>query len=366
METYNNKLDRSSSLDLIRIIAAFSVFIPHYIAIQYNNVLFNNFYLKIIPIIGVEIFFSLSGFLICSQALKIIHNDDKIKQNFCIYIIRRIMRTWPLYIFGLLCYILYYKYYDINVLYYFFFLQNMFQPIISDDFFSVSWSLVVEEYFYLLYPLIFIVFYYIFRIKIINSNKNFLIFLSCIFMIIIFSYIRSVADINLNNWGKEIRRVGMFRLDSIAFGGLAAFLYPYLKNKKYFSLIYFFIFVVSLLLIFDILNNYLLTKSFYNNNFGKNLIFFLFMICGSSLIYIFKANFEIYNLKIKKYISIISDLSYPLYIFHILIIDLTKNIFSNNLWLNFIFTSTILLIFCYILRKFIEIPILSNRPNFYH
>jgi peptidoglycan/LPS O-acetylase OafA/YrhL len=364
MYNYNNKADRSSSLDLIRIIAALTVFIPHYILIQNNDYIIYNNYLKIIPIIGVEIFFCLSGFLICSQALNIISNDNYIKKNFFIYIIRRIIRTWPLYFFGLFCYILYYKYYTSDTLYYFLFLQNMFQPIVSDQFFSASWSIVVEEFFYIIFPVIFISFYFLIKSNMNIYNKKILILLSCVFIIILFTTIRFIADLNLDNWGKEVRRVGMFRLDSIAFGGLAAYIYPYIKDKKLFTITFFIIFFVSLFFIFDILNNYLLIKKFYNNFFGSNLIFFLFMLCGASLIYIFKANFELFNLKIKKNISIISDLSYPLYIFHILIIDISKNVFSYNLWLNFIFTSFILMLFCFIMRKYIEMPILLNRPRF--
>ena len=364
MTSYNNKDERSSSLDFIRIIAALLVFIPHYILIQSSDIFIDNNYLKIIPIIGVEIFFCLSGFLICTQALNIISNDIYIKKNFFIYIFRRIIRTWPLYFFGLISYIIYYKYYSIDAVYYFLFLQNMFQPMVSDHFFSASWSIVVEEYFYIMFPIVFISFYYLLKRKIILFNKKHLILLSCMFIIILFTAIRFIADVNLDNWGKEVRRVGMFRLDSIAFGGLAAYLYPYLKNKKYFLIIFLLLFIVSLYLIFDILSNYLLIKEFYNQFYGKNLIFFLFMICSSSLIYIFKAKFELFNLKIKKSISIIADLSYPLYIFHILIIDISKNVFHNNIWLNFTFTSFVLLFFCFITRKYIEKPILLNRPAF--
>ena len=184
------------------------------------------------------------------------------------------MRTWPLYFLGLLCYMVYYKYFDINVIYYFVFLQNMFQPIISDHFYSVSWSLVIEEYFYLLYPLIFVFFYYLFKINSINCNKKYLVFVSCFFILLLCTLIRFTIDTELHNWGKEIRRVGIFRLDSIAYGGLAAFFYPYFKNIKYFRIFITIILITSFLTIFYFLNNYLLTNSF-DEHLGKNYIFYL-------------------------------------------------------------------------------------------
>jgi len=317
-----------------------------------------------LPIIAVEIFFCLSGYLICSQAIKIIKNKEKINKNLYIYILRRIIRTWPVYFFGLICYVLYYKYLDLNALYYLLFMQNMFWPMVSETFFTASWSLVIEEYFYLLYPLIFIFFYKMFNSTSIFSNQNSYIMLSCLSIIIIISFVRIFIDIDMNNWGREVRRLGIYRLDAIAAGGLAAYIYSYINKMKFFTILSLLIFIISTFFIFYILKNYMIDKTFYNMYIGTNVIFFLFIISGSSFIYIFEKSIIIYNIKLKKIIASLSDLSYPFYIFHILIIDLLKNLFIDHSLLNFFTTYVILIIFCYIIRKYIEIPILAKRPKF--
>jgi peptidoglycan/LPS O-acetylase OafA/YrhL len=364
MKEYNININRSLSLDIIRILAVILVFIPHWAIINLDQHLFFDKIIKILPIIGVELFFCLSGYLICSQAIKIINNKDKINQNLFIYILRRILRTWPTYFLGLICYVIYYRYFDINVFYYFFFLQNMFWPIISDTFFSASWSIVIEEYFYLLYPLIFLFFYKLLNKIPIFLNKNLYIVISCLFIILIISLIRAFIDIDMSNWGKEIRRIGIYRLDAIAAGGFAAVIYFYVNKMKFFTTISLILFIISTFFIFYILHKFMINKSFDNIAIGKNGIFYLFMISASSLIYTLEKSLTINNHKVKIIIASLSDISYPFYIFHILLIDLLKNLFINHIWLNFFTTSIILIIFCYIIRKYIEVPILSKRPKF--
>ena len=63
---------KNYSLDIIRIMAALLVFIPHLIlSFSSNTAYTNNAY--IISTIGVELFFCLSGYLICKQGLFIIN-----------------------------------------------------------------------------------------------------------------------------------------------------------------------------------------------------------------------------------------------------------------------------------------------------
>ena len=66
-------IQKSYGLDIIRIIAAFLVFIPHLILNFSNNLTYTNI-AYVISTIGVELFFCLSGYLICQQY---IHNNSK-------------------------------------------------------------------------------------------------------------------------------------------------------------------------------------------------------------------------------------------------------------------------------------------------
>src|ERR1035437_3385980 len=101
--------------------------------------------------IGVEIFFVLSGFLIGGILFREIDKGNSFVKTLINFWIRRWFRILPLYYAVLL-----FKFIAIdhsigwNILYYFAFLQNNFYGI---NYFSVSWSLVVEEWFYLFAPL---------------------------------------------------------------------------------------------------------------------------------------------------------------------------------------------------------------------
>ena len=63
-------IQKSYGLDIIRIIAAFLVLIPHLILNFSNNLTYTNV-AYVISTIGVELFFCLSGYLICQQGLYI-------------------------------------------------------------------------------------------------------------------------------------------------------------------------------------------------------------------------------------------------------------------------------------------------------
>ena len=100
-------IQKSFGLDIIRIIAAFLVFIPHLILNFSNNLDYTNI-AYVISTIGVELFFCLSGYLICQQGLSISHSKKYLLKNTFIFIKRRVLRTWPAYFFALISYIFFY------------------------------------------------------------------------------------------------------------------------------------------------------------------------------------------------------------------------------------------------------------------
>lgn len=96
---------------------------------------------------GVDLFFLLSGWLIGSQ----LFSEQQKTSNIDIkrFWVRRWMRTMPAYfavLFVTLTQLYLTKDSVSNPLPYFFFVQNYFYPL---DYFSISWSLSVEEQFYL-------------------------------------------------------------------------------------------------------------------------------------------------------------------------------------------------------------------------
>lgn len=102
---------------------------------------------------GVELFFVLSGFLIGRLLLDIVKNRPTWRELLT-FLVRRWMRTLPLYFVWLgVLVLLRPPPTDVagHVLEYATFTQNLFHPMPADNFFGVSWSLAIEEWFYLLF-----------------------------------------------------------------------------------------------------------------------------------------------------------------------------------------------------------------------
>ena len=140
----NKDSNNISSLDLFRGIAGYGVAICHF---YYNIYEINSF--QVYSIFFVESFFVLSGFVLYPQLIKI-HENSK---NLNIFFLRRWYRTIPPYIIALICYSILFKKFDFDTFKYSIFVQKISKDFVNDDYFSVAWSLSVEEYFYLLFPL---------------------------------------------------------------------------------------------------------------------------------------------------------------------------------------------------------------------
>lgn len=136
-------------LDLIRSISILLVVVGHsIIPVVYGNVLGG---------IGVEIFFVLSGFLIGQILIRDFKKELSLPSVFQFWI-RRWFRTIPLYFaFIIVKFVFFDHSLGYKVIVYFLFLQN---NIVGIDFFPDSWSLVIEEWFYLLIPLFLLVISY--------------------------------------------------------------------------------------------------------------------------------------------------------------------------------------------------------------
>ena len=217
---------RIFGLDLIRMFAIVFVVISHTATILPENIYG---YLELFILDGVCIFFVLSGFLIGRILINIIEIKGFKWGELLNFWIRRWFRTLPNYflfvlILGVLSKI-YIKGFPLQAIKPFlYFGQNIYKT--NDSFFGESWSLSVEEWFYLSMPLLILIFINVFKLKF----KKSLLVVSIFF--IIFStcsrfYIFHTAQ--FSEMG-DYRRVVIMRMDNLMYGVIGAYISYYYLN----------------------------------------------------------------------------------------------------------------------------------------
>jgi peptidoglycan/LPS O-acetylase OafA/YrhL len=178
---------------------------------------------------GVSIFFVLSGFLIGQILLKIIDKTDFSSANLLNFWIRRWFRTLPNYFLILFLLVLYQFFVvghlgDFNMSF-LIFTQNMYKA--HPLFFPEAWSLSVEEWFYLSFPILCFI-----LIKILKNKRKAILFSAASFIIIplILRIVFYTLGIGLDSWDANYRKVIIFRLDSVMYGILGAYVSYYYNN----------------------------------------------------------------------------------------------------------------------------------------
>ena len=332
-ENYNHK--NISSLDLFRGIAGYGVAICHFYYYLYNR---DNF--QFYSIFFVEFFFVLSGFVLYPQLKKIKEDINNTK----IFYLRRWYRTIPPYLIALIVYSILFSKFDLDTFKYLFFLQNITDAFIQNEYFYVAWSLAIEEFFYLIFPIFLILF---------NKNKIInivLLFVSIIYLIKIIYLLFGVNE--------EFYRIGTFlRLDSIAFGVVVRIYLDQIKNN-YLNLISILFISVSMFYFKENLINL--------KNFELFAFVLLIQIISINMIIIF-INIDklINNDYVKKIFSLLSKQTYSIYLLHFAVIYLIEinSLLLNSKWLIF-FYLTFLFLFSTLFYYLFEKIIIENRPSY--
>lgn len=131
---------RSFGIDIIRTIGIIMVVFRHY-----------NIYTKFNwGYYAVEALFIVSGYLIGQMLFNSYFETPKV-QPYALkkFIVRRWLRVFPLYYFLLIVKFILAPAIGLNIIYYFLFLQNNFYGI---TFYPVTWTLCIEEWFYIVTP----------------------------------------------------------------------------------------------------------------------------------------------------------------------------------------------------------------------
>ena len=239
MNSITAKKQRVFGLDVVRTLAILLILCSHSTILIFpesQSTLIKT--IQFFGTIGVDLFFVLSGFLIGGILIKQIEAKQTKFKNFTEFWMRRWLRTLPNYYLVLLINIGLLFVFNIEVpkqLYkYFFFLQNFSNK--QADFFTESWSLTIEEFAYLIGPIL------LFLLGLIFKKSGKWLFLVATLLVIGTSiFYRFIFDVSITNmphdfsWSKSLRKVLVYRLDSIYYGFLAAFLafYYTIAWKRY-------------------------------------------------------------------------------------------------------------------------------------
>jgi peptidoglycan/LPS O-acetylase OafA/YrhL len=178
-------------------------------------------------VIGVEIFFVLSGFLIGRIIYKLFVKNDFSFKDVQYFWIRRWFRTLPNYYLVLIFNVLLAGYFGTklpdNIASYFFFLQNFSTEMPS--FFGESWSLPIEEFAYIIGPLLL---YLVLFLKL-NISKHRLFLYVTLLIILVFIITKIFYNTNddikdMIFWNVNLKAITIYRIDAIYYGVLAAWL----------------------------------------------------------------------------------------------------------------------------------------------
>lgn len=357
------------NLNGLRFIAAFMVLICH---IELNKKYFhlNNFRetTRFLGFLGVDLFFVLSGFLITFLLLKEKEFFEKI--NFKYFYIRRILRIWPLYYFIVILSLFIlpkFTVFHINgdffrlesnietikiLLLFIFILPNVLYLIKPIAFSAQTWSIGVEEQFYLIWPYI------------VNKFKNYkILFIS---IIVFYWFIYWLLCFNFFNKFPYMVLIKnfyiLFKIDVLSLGALGAVLYNE-RNKicKYVnSKIVFFVSILSLIIMYVYLPNEV--KVF-------RIIYALFFLI---IIFNLILNKQLENLLENKWFNLLGKISYGIYMYHqifiVLVINLVlKYIKSIGVFENIMiysFSIILTLLFSYLSYIYFETPLLNFKNKF--
>lgn len=275
---------------------------------------------------GVSIFFVLSGFLIGRIIINQVLLKSKTKfKDFKTFILRRWFRTLPLYFTILIVLIVFdFKNWN-NDFSFFIFSQNLFSG--QSSFFSVSWSLSVEEWFYLSLPL---VLYTLSRF--IKLSRFYFLIVVILFILVpfIFRYYRCLEFSYLESFDNNIRKVVLYRIDSIMYGVLSAYLFTFHNNyfKRYKNKWFVISFVILSFLFLRHINgwfglNFHWLKFTESKEFKFLLQFNIESWAVFFLLPFFYFKKDIKYIYIRKIVLFISKVSYSLYLIHgVLVLDI--------------------------------------------
>lgn len=363
---------RSIGLDVARTIAILLVLFAHTYWISDNYPKVISYGMQLSGTIGVEVFFIISGFLIGRIVMREILKPDFGWGNIKYFLFRRWFRTFPNYYLILLVnvgiWFVFYKELPPKLYKYFIYIQNFSET--SLPFYRISWSLAVEQFSYILGPVLLYV-----LIKLFPKSKREKLYLWVTLLIIAcftatkvhFYFTEELADIV--EWNESIRKVLIYRLDIVYYGFLLRYIYDrreqwLTKNRSH--LLVLGLFIIAILHVF----RQPLGITVDQMPFFMIVLYLPLNSFGIACLMPYLATMEIRSKRWSSFFNFISVISYSLYLLHYtIILHSMKEIYPSDdlvgwgLWSYTFLYWGLSIGLSYLLYRFFEKPVTDLRDS---
>jgi peptidoglycan/LPS O-acetylase OafA/YrhL len=350
--------ERIESLDLLRGLAAIAVMVPHFFMYYLNE---GSAVAEVTSVTAVEVFFVLSGFVLGPQIVLCARRNNWATLR--TFLVRRWMRTVPSYLVALLAIsVISGEVGSADLFRYTAYIQNLFSQHNTRDYYPVAWSLSVEEWYYLVFP----PFLMLYGALLINRGSEWLGYVcGALLFIVCVTLIRSLYG-DTADWGAHVRRVVIFRIDSIAYGFLLFLVLRHMKFEWTTRLRVF----ASLLLAATTFALLYINAKMLDSDSGwlKQIHPFASAAFGMATLGFFLSLNLLFRARWRGAVCrYLGQISYPIYLFHLAILYLLARYFPshNDPWHFFLYASAVVL-FTTIFFYGFERPILANRPRYPH
>ena len=367
---------REIGLDIVRFMAIFYVVYEHGIILIPDEFKTTYSYLTILPFDGVSVFFLLSGFLIGAILNKKLQRNSFSFNDLKKFWLRRFLRIVPNYLVIILILLLIGANSSAFNFSYLVFSQNLVS--VHPAFFKEAWSLSKEMWFYFLFPLILFLI-----IKLTKNNlKSMVISIGIFLMVPLLLRLLNFYYVDLFDIS-SVRKVVVFRLDSMMFGVLASTIYihkpAFWKKHTNLSTVLGILMIVVIMCIRTKSSEISTNKSLNTDRFS--IVHFyeevtIYYIEALPILFFFPLCSKIKSLKfsiLNKMIVFASKISYSVYLTHASLIlwFLIPNIDNKDLFKKFGHESLLLyltymiltIVFSILLYIFIEAPFMKYREK---
>jgi peptidoglycan/LPS O-acetylase OafA/YrhL len=348
--------ERIVSLDLLRGLAAFAVMIPHFFMYYLGAA---STLAEVVSVTAVEVFFVLSGYVLGPQIVLCAQRRNWATLR--TFLLRRWMRTIPSYLVALLAIsVIFRELGSADFFRYAGYVQNLFSQHNTRDYYPVAWSLSVEEWYYVVFPPFLLLYG-----TLIRRRSQWFDYLCAVLLFIGgISLIRSVYGDTVD-WGAQVRRVVVFRIDSIAYGFL---LYLVLQRPKFEWNAR--LCVLALLLAATTIAMFYVNDRMLANDAGwlRQIHPFASAAFGMATVVFFLSINSLLQAPWRAATcTYLGHISYPTYLFHLVVLYVLARYLPQHaeLW-HFVLYVTAVVVFTTIFYYGFDRPILASRPRYPH